>query len=60
MKKTIGLMIITIFTGITLCSAQSPLTSVPFELYGDHVFIKIKVNNSRDLDFIFDTGDGLT
>lgn len=40
--------------------AQSPLTSLPFEVYGDHVFIKLKVNNSRDLDFIFDTGDGLT
>ncbi|MEQ6121290.1 aspartyl protease family protein [Reichenbachiella sp. MALMAid0571] len=60
MKKTIGLIIIAIFSNLAVSMAQSPLTSVPFELYGDHVFVKIKVNNSRDLDFIFDTGDGLT
>ncbi len=60
MKKTIGLIIIAIFSTLLPGQAQSPLTSVPFEMYGDHVFIKIKVNNSRDLDFIFDTGDGLT
>ena len=60
MKRTIGLIIIAIFASITLSLAQTPLTSVPFELYGDHIFVKIKVNNSRDLDFIFDTGDGLT
>jgi len=39
-------------------SAQS--TSLPFELFGDHIFIKLKVNNSRDLDFIFDSADALT
>lgn len=60
MKKTIGLIIIAIFSSLAVSMAQSPLTSVPFELYGDHVFVKLKVNNSRDLDFIFDTGDGLT
>ena len=60
MKKIIGTTIVAIFTCLTVVSAQTPLTSVPFELFGDHIFIKIKVNNSRDLDFIFDTGDGLT
>lgn len=40
--------------------AQTPVASIPFEQYGDHAFIKVKVNGSDDLDFIFDTGDGLT
>ncbi|MEQ9425235.1 MAG: aspartyl protease family protein [Cyclobacteriaceae bacterium] len=41
-------------------SAQTPLATVPFELYGEHLFIKLSVNGSDELDFIFDTGDGLT
>ncbi len=40
--------------------AQSPLTSTDFELYGDHVFVKLSVDDSEPLDFIFDTGDVLT
>ncbi len=40
--------------------AQTPSAVIPFELYGDHTFIKIKVNNSRDLNFIFDSADALT
>ncbi|MEQ9289222.1 MAG: aspartyl protease family protein [Cyclobacteriaceae bacterium] len=60
MKKTIGLIIIAIFSNLLPSTAQTPLTSVPFELYGDHIFVEIQVNNSRPLDFIFDTGDGLT
>ena len=44
----------------TLLSAQEPLTSTPMELFGDHVFIHLSVDGSEPLDFIFDTGDGLT
>ena len=41
--------------------AQTPVATVPFELYGEHLFIKLTVNNStEELDFIFDTGDGLS
>lgn len=40
--------------------AQTPLTTIPFERYGDHLFIKVSVDNSEPLDFIFDSGDGLT
>lgn len=40
--------------------AQQPLASVPFELFGDHIFIQLSVDNSEPVDFIFDTGDGLT
>jgi predicted aspartyl protease len=40
--------------------AQDALVSVPFELYGDHIFVKVNVDGSDPQDFIFDTGDGLT
>lgn len=39
---------------------QKPIQSIPFEVFGDHIFIKVKVDGSEPLDFIFDTGDGLT
>jgi predicted aspartyl protease len=41
-------------------SAQTKITSIPFELFGDHMFIKVSVDQSAPLDFIFDTGSGLT
>lgn len=47
-----------VFGLFTYASSQN--VSVPFELYGDHIIIKLQVNNSRELDFVFDTGDGLT
>ena len=41
-------------------NAQAPLTTVPFTLHGDHIFVQLSVDHSDPLDFIFDTGDGLT
>jgi len=41
-------------------SAQAPITTSLFELFGDHIFVKIQVDDSEPLDFIFDTGDGLS
>lgn len=38
----------------------SSAETIPFELFGDHIFFKMKVNNSRDLSFIFDSADALT
>ncbi|UXX78161.1 aspartyl protease family protein [Reichenbachiella carrageenanivorans] len=59
MKRKIGIAIAAIlYAGIAM--AQKPVASFPFEQYGDHSFIKVKVNGSEELDFIFDTGDGLT
>ena len=59
MKRKIGIAIAAVFyAGVAL--AQKPVASFPFEQFGDHSFIKVKVNNSEELDFIFDTGDGLT
>jgi hypothetical protein len=44
----------------SLAFAQSPITSIPFELYGDHIIFKVSVDKSAPLKFIFDTGSGLT
>lgn len=41
-------------------SGQKKITSIPFELFGDHMFIKVSVDDSEPLEFIFDTGSGLT
>ena len=43
---------------LLLPKRKSP--AIPFELFGDHMFIKVSVDNSEPLDFIFDTGSGLT
>lgn len=37
-----------------------PITSIPFEMYGDHMIVQISVDGSAPLDFIFDTASGLT
>lgn len=57
MKK----LVLSIALAISLGSlAQKPLTTSPLEIFGDHTFIKLSVDGSRPLNFIFDTGDGLT
>jgi len=58
MKNRIGLVTCLLISGVVF--AQNPVATIPFEQYGDHTFIKLSVNNSKELDFIFDTGDGLT
>ncbi len=59
MIRSIKFLIIAFFFSNVLL-AQEPLVKLPFELFGEHVIIKIRINNSQELDFIFDTGDGLT
>ena len=39
--------------------ADKAETVIPFELISRHIFVRIKVNNSDPLWFIFDTGDKL-
>ncbi|MBV6639841.1 MAG: PDZ domain-containing protein [Cyclobacteriaceae bacterium] len=57
MKSPLSLL----FTAFVLLSqAQTPITTIPFELYGDHIIIKASVDDSRPLDFIFDSGSGFT
>lgn len=57
MKRILTIVFFTL--AITL-QAQSPVATSPFEQFGDHIFIKLSVDGSEPLDFIFDTGDGLT
>lgn len=40
--------------------AQSPVATTPFELFGDHIFIQLSVDGSEPMDFIFDSGSGIT
>jgi hypothetical protein len=37
-------------------AAAAPV-SIPFELVTRHVVVKVRINNSRPLSFVFDTGD---
>lgn len=39
---------------------KEALTTIPFELHGEHIFIKLSINQSEPLDFIFDTGASAT
>jgi len=37
-------------------STSAPIT-IPFELVTRHIMLKVRINNSRPLSFVFDTGD---
>ncbi len=55
-----NLLIIFLLSTCLASVAQTPITTSDFELFGDHVFVKLSVDGSDPLDFIMDTGDGLT
>jgi hypothetical protein len=38
-------------------AASSPVASIPFELVTRHIMLKVKIENSRPLSFVLDTGD---
>src|SRR5215471_21707495 len=40
----------------TAIAANAPVT-IPFELVTRHIMVNVKVNNSRPLSFVLDTGD---
>src|SRR5438874_3743677 len=40
----------------TAIASDAPIT-IPFELVTRHIMLKVKINNSRPLSFVFDTGD---
>ncbi|MEM8524771.1 MAG: aspartyl protease family protein [Bacteroidota bacterium] len=40
--------------------STNPVAQIPFELSGEHVFLQLTINDSEQLDFIFDTGAGAT
>lgn len=56
MKKILSLALITAAFNL---SAQELITETEFELYGDHIFVSVSVDDSEPVDFILDTGDGL-
>ncbi len=57
MKHLLATFLISAFF---MSQSQSPIGTSDFELYGDHIFVKLSVDGSDPLDFILDTGDGLT
>ena len=38
-------------------SALKPIVTIPFKLVTRHIVVAVKINNSRPLSFVFDTGD---
>jgi len=53
-----------ILVSTPLCVAQTPAPSatttpvtIPFELVTRHIVVKVRINDSRPLSFVFDTGD---
>lgn len=60
MRRYIVLTAFLFISFLGYSQGQKPIQSIPFEVFGDHIFIKVKVDGSEPLDFIFDTGDGLT
>jgi aspartyl protease/PDZ domain-containing protein len=40
-----------------VASANKPVATIPFKLVTRHIVVQVKVNDSRPLSFIFDTGD---
>lgn len=59
-RKIIILTFTLILCGLHALSAKEALAEIPFELYGNHIFIKIRINQSEPLNFIFDTGAAAT
>lgn len=56
MKKIVTL----VFTALAFSAfSQKLITETEFELFGDHIFVSVSVDDSEPFDFIFDTGDGL-
>src|ERR1041385_6974566 len=57
------LLLLLVLAGAPLCAAQTgtqsaaaPVT-IPFELVTRHIVVKVRINDSRPLSFVFDTGD---
>lgn len=58
-KKSVSVIILVFFL-IPALSAKEALIEIPFELHGNHIFIKLRVNGSEPLHFMFDTGAAAT
>ena len=64
MKKLVALSLLLLSSVVTLkgmlYATPQPLGEVPFEMQNQHMFFKLKVKDSRSLNFIFDTGASMT
>lgn len=58
MKKI--LLAAAILTTLNPLFAQKPITTIPFQLFGDHIMIEVSLDDSEPLNFIFDSGSSLT
>ncbi len=59
MKRTFLLLIISFFsTGISF--GQQPLTSTPIKLVKGLIFFELRINDSQKLNFLFDSGAGVS
>ncbi len=57
MKKIVSILIFSIcLTNISAKSKQKAFASIPFEVVGTYVVIKIKINDSSPLNLILDSG----
>src|ERR1043166_2243786 len=59
-----SLNVVVVIAAACACAAQTSATSaapvratIPFELVTRHIMVKVTINNSRPLSFVFDTGD---
>ncbi len=43
-------------TGSIVALQPAPATTIPFEVANRHIVVQVKVNNSRPLSFVLDTG----
>jgi hypothetical protein len=59
MKKTL-LLITVILICVNSAVRSQPLATVPFELVGEKIFMKARVNGSEEINLQFDTGAGST
>src|SRR5678815_2433443 len=64
LRRTLLILLLSLTLGTGLSQQTAPVrstdtapVSIPFDLVTRHIMLKIKVNNSRPLSFVFDTGD---
>lgn len=60
MKKILLLCFICNLFNYALAQTNVPVAKIPFELEGEHIFIRLNIEGSSELDFVFDTGAGST
>jgi hypothetical protein len=60
MKQILTLWIVFLLALGTQAQNNNPIAKIPFELEGEHIYIRVNIENSRELEFIFDTGAGAT